>query len=73
MTYRGQVVNGNIVVKEDAHLPEGAEVDIFLREPVVVKRRNPLGVIKGLGPDISEEDLAELRREMWSSFPKDFT
>jgi hypothetical protein len=28
------------------------------------------GLWAGRAPDISEEDIAELRREMWGSFPR---
>ena len=39
------------------------------------KDRRPLKSLEGLwagqGVDVSEEDIAELRREMWSKFPRD--
>jgi len=33
--------------------------------------RDPEGLWAGLGIDISEEDISELRREMWKTFPRD--
>ena len=45
-----------------------------LRSPAKAKR--PLKSAEGLWADlgivITEEDIAELRREMWGSFPRDF-
>ena len=39
------------------------------------KDRRPLKSLEGLwagqGVDVSEEDIAELRREMWSKVPRD--
>ena len=39
------------------------------------KDRRPLKSLEGLwaaqGVDVSEEDIAELRREMWAKFPRD--
>ncbi|MFN0101117.1 MAG: hypothetical protein ACKV2U_03385 [Bryobacteraceae bacterium] len=39
------------------------------------KEPRPLEILEGLwvgqGVDISEEDIAELRREMWAKFPRD--
>jgi hypothetical protein len=33
--------------------------------------RSPEGLWAGFELDISEEDIAELRREMWKNFPRD--
>jgi hypothetical protein len=33
MTFAGTVVNGVIVLDSPNHLPEGARVEVFLREP----------------------------------------
>jgi hypothetical protein len=33
--------------------------------------RNPRGILAGLGPDVTEADIAEARREAWDSFPRD--
>lgn len=39
------------------------------------RQRRPLKSLEGLwegqGVDISEEDIAEIRREMWAKFPRD--
>lgn len=29
------------------------------------------GILEGQGFDVSEEDVAEARREMWANFPRD--
>ena len=34
-------------------------------------RRNPIGLLADLNIDITEEDIAEARREMWGNFPRD--
>jgi hypothetical protein len=34
-------------------------------------RRNPIGLLADLKIDITAEDIAEARREMWGSFPRD--
>lgn len=36
-------------------------------------RRSLKGLWKDLGVDITEEDIAEARREMWGNFPRDFS
>jgi len=33
--------------------------------------RSPEGLWDGLGVSISEEDIVELRREMWKNFPRE--
>jgi hypothetical protein len=33
--------------------------------------RSPKGILADLDFDLSEEDIAEARREMWSNFPRD--
>jgi len=35
------------------------------------KLRNLRGLWKGMGVDISEEDIAEARKEMWGNFPRE--
>jgi hypothetical protein len=37
----------------------------------VLPRKNPQGLWADLGVDITEEDIAEARREMWGNFPRD--
>ncbi|MBI3698716.1 MAG: DUF2281 domain-containing protein [Acidobacteria bacterium] len=46
----------------------------FLQQKTVVKRprRSVEGLWADLGIDITEEDIAEARREMWGNFPRDF-
>jgi hypothetical protein len=34
-------------------------------------RKDPLGLLADLEVDLSEEDIAEARREMWSEFPRE--
>jgi len=34
-------------------------------------RKDPYGLWAEFDIDISEEDIAELRREMWGNFPRD--
>jgi hypothetical protein len=35
------------------------------------RRHNPIGLCADLEVDITEEDIAEARREMWGNFPRD--
>ena len=46
----------------------------FLRQKSTPKspRRRLMGLFADLKIDITEEDIAEVRREMWANFPRDF-
>ncbi len=33
--------------------------------------RNPAGLLEDLKVDVSDEDLAQARRELWGGFPRD--
>jgi Protein of unknown function (DUF2281) len=39
--------------------------------PVRRKVKSLRGLWKGMGIEISEEDIAEARKEMWSNFPRE--
>lgn len=41
------------------------------KTPAKQPRRSLMGVFADLGIDISEEDIAEARREMWGNFPRE--
>jgi hypothetical protein len=41
------------------------------QRPARAPRRSLLGLCEDLGVHISEVDLAEARREMWGSFPRE--
>lgn len=45
----------------------------FLRSKTMANqaRRNPIGLFAHLQIDISEDDIAEARHEMWGNFPRD--
>ncbi len=47
----------------------------FLKEKNGTKkpRRSLRGLWKDLNTDITEEDIAQARREMWSNFPRDIS
>ena len=38
---------------------------------LVSKEKRPRKSFRGLGVDISEEDIAEARKEMWGNFPRE--
>ena len=40
-------------------------------QPTKLPLRNPRGLWAGFDFDISDEDITELRREMWKNFPRD--
>jgi hypothetical protein len=46
----------------------------FLRQKTVPKqpRRSLKGLCADLNIDLTEEDIAEARREMWGNFPREF-
>lgn len=63
MVYRGHVRNGRIELEEDAQLPEGAEVEVAVREAAQAddtacptlydQMKDFIGVIDDLPPDAS--------------------
>jgi hypothetical protein len=47
-------------------------VDALKQQPASkTPRRSLLGLWSGLNAHITEDDIAEARREMWGSFPRD--
>lgn len=57
-------------------LPPAQQASVFdfangLREPQRKPFRNPKGILADLDFTLTEEDLAEARREMWGNFPHD--
>jgi bifunctional DNA-binding transcriptional regulator/antitoxin component of YhaV-PrlF toxin-antitoxin module len=63
--------DGHVVVSADAvralGLSPGDEVEVQIRGPRV--RRSLRGLVAGRS-NVSEEDLAEVRSEMWKNFPR---
>jgi hypothetical protein len=49
------------------HLTETLKVDLAKRQPL----KSAYGLWADLKVDISEDDIAEARREMWSNFPRE--
>ncbi len=50
-------------------------VDVLQRvDPVEVKPpvKSVIGCLEHLGVHITDEDIAEVRREMWANFPREF-
>jgi hypothetical protein len=41
------------------------------RQTVPFPRHNPIGLLADLNVDVTAEDIAEARREMWDNFPRD--
>ena len=41
------------------------------KPPARRKAKSIRGLWKGMGVDISEEDIAEARKEMWGNFPRE--
>jgi hypothetical protein len=70
MTLRGHVENGAIVVDDKASLPEGAVVFIEIQR-LATPLHDPYGLLADNPTGITEEDIAEARREMWGNFPRD--
>lgn len=67
------------VIEKLRVLPTDKQIEVldfaeFLHVKNTPKRPHPLlkGLWADLHVDISEEDIAEARREMWGNFPRDF-
>lgn len=48
-----------------------AELEQRLPTPPKPPTKSLFGILRDLGPAPSEEDIAEIRREMWANFPRD--
>ena len=67
-----------IIAEKAKELPQEKQLEVldfleFLRTRPRIRRplRSPAGLWKDLGINLSEEDIAEARREMWGNFPRD--
>jgi hypothetical protein len=54
----------------DSYVGRVLEKTLVETEPVV-PFKNSYGILAKYGPAPSEEDIAEVRREMWANFPRD--
>jgi hypothetical protein len=79
---RGYLMKGHKMTLEEAvvenlrDLPVDKQQEVldfvqFLRQKAVAPRQRPQ--LRGLWADthVTEEDIAEVRREMWANFPRD--
>lgn len=75
MSYRGHIENGIVVLDEPIPLPEGTTVTVDADHQAAggagCSRRSLEGLWADLGVDVSDEDIAEARREMWGGFPRE--
>jgi hypothetical protein len=69
---------GEQVLQRIRELPPAYQQEVldfanFLRKkkPPKSPRRSLLGIWADMGFDISEEDIAQARQEMWGHFPRD--
>ena len=69
---------GQVVVEKLRTLPPEEQKEVldfvdFLHQKRIVKgpRRSVKGIWADLGVDITEDDVAEVRREMWTNFPRE--
>lgn len=58
MSYTGKVRNGVVVLPPEAHLPEGTEVEVILREPQPSANPFVEGMLKLAKPRDWPEDFA---------------
>jgi len=72
------VTTWEIIAEKAKDLPREKQLEVldfleFLRTRISKKKplRSPAGLLKDLGIDLSEEDIAAARREMWSKFPRE--
>ncbi len=71
MSYRGHIENGVVVLDDPASLPEGTPVTIDPAPVASGQKRDIEGLWEDLNVDISEEDIDEVRREMWGNMPRE--
>lgn len=69
---------GQVVVEKLKTLPPEKQKEVldfvdFLHQKRIIKepRRSVKGLWADLGVDITEEDVAEVRQEMWTNFPRE--
>ncbi len=67
-----------IIAEKAKELPPEKQLQVLdflesLSKRIVKKKplRSPAGLLKDLGINLSEEDIAEARREMWGNFPRE--
>ena len=67
-----------VIAERAKELPPEKQLEVldfleFLRMRTPKKRplRSPAGLLEDLGIDLSAEDIAAARREMWSRFPRE--
>jgi len=71
-TIAARYENGVFLPLEKVLLPDHAFIHLVIPDAPTQKTRKPLkGMLSGLGIDVTEGDIRELRAEMWKNFPRD--
>lgn len=65
--------NGVFVPLEKVVLPDHAVIRLVIpdAQPQGTRRKQLRGVLAGMGVKLDEQDVRDLRAEMWKNFPRD--
>jgi len=73
-TITARYENGVFLPLEKVALPDHAFIRLVISDTTAKKPRRPLkGMLAGLGIDVTEKDIRELRTEMWQNFPRNIS
>ena len=73
-TIAARYENGVFLPLEKIVLPEHAVIRLVIPDAPAPKPRKQLkGMLAGLNIDVTDDDIRELRSEMWRNFPRDIS
>lgn len=75
-TIAARYENGVFLPLENIILPNHSVIRLIISDLPTPKARNTLklkGILSDSGLDITDEDIRELRSEMWKNFPRDIS
>lgn len=73
-TITARYENGVFLPMEKVSLPDHALIHLIITDAPTPKPSKPLkGMLTGLGINVAEGDINELRSEMWQKFPRDIS
>lgn len=71
-TIAARYENGVFLPLENIVLPNHSVIRLIIPDLPPEKSRKPLkGMLSGFGLDVTDEDIRELRSEMWKNFPRE--
>jgi predicted DNA-binding antitoxin AbrB/MazE fold protein len=73
-TITARYENGVFLPLEHVALPDHSFIRLVIPDAPPQKPRKPLkGMLAGLGITVSEDNIRELRSELWKNFPRDIS